>query len=105
MLERVQLLSISSLRVLPIPDFTAADSLMHCARNYFRNRFGLALTSNTSLTLALKNKSLAELDLSVLNAQWYPQISVTQSNGVRRRRPGVVPFGYVLGINRYHGIY
>ena len=83
------------------PDFTAADSLMLRPQLLQESIRNTALTSNTSLTLALKNKSLAELDLSVLNAQWYPQISVTSGVNFQRTtsQTGLVLSGTSLGIN------
>jgi outer membrane protein len=83
------------------PDFTAADSLMLRPQLLQESIRSTALTSNTSLTLAQKNKSIAELDLSVLNAQWYPQISVTSGFNFQRTtsQTGLVLSGTSLGVN------
>lgn len=83
------------------PDFTAADSLMLRPQLLQESIRNTALTSNTSLTLAQKNKSIAELDLSVLNAQWYPQISVTSGFNFQRTtsQTGLVLSGTSLGVN------
>ncbi len=82
-------------------DFTAADSLMLRPQLLQESIRSTALTSNTSLTLAQKNKSIAELDLSVLNAQWYPQISVTSGFNFQRTtsQTGLVLSGTSLGVN------
>lgn len=83
------------------PDFTAADSLMLRPQLLQESIRSTALTSNTSLTLAQKSKSIAELDLSVLNAQWYPQISVTSGFNFQRTtsQTGLVLSGTSLGVN------
>lgn len=83
------------------PDFTAADSLKLRPQLLQESIQGTALTSNTSLMLAQKNKTIAELDLSILNAQWYPQISVSSGLNFQRTtsQTGLVLSGTSLGVN------
>ncbi|MBK9249404.1 MAG: TolC family protein [Ignavibacteria bacterium] len=60
-----------------------------------------ALKSNTSLAIAQKNKSIADLDLDILNGEWYPRIAVTSGFNYQRTtsQTGFVLSGTTTGLN------